>query len=630
MRKVRGGVLAVAQADAPALTAGKAGRAWRGFFQRFGNWIWLSPICWPIRIFTRSMDSLRHGLSNLGLSFGTAGVIVGLIALATLSVLAAGTYYGGTKVVRIIRVNRFLAQARLEYSKGEFAKAGKLLALLLQTDQNNLAAHTLLADMLTKARSPQALIHRKRITEIAPEDASKKIELADAAIMFAQFPLAGQALDGIPEGKRQTPEYLRLRAACEMASGRPAVAEENLRSLLRLKPDDSATLLRLGVLELQRTKDPAAAAATRAKIAELLDRPEVALDTARALTMSYTAAGERDNALRTARVAAAHPQARIADQLALLNTLLVAAPTQTEPVLADLKERLAGNSAEIFEICRWMLGTGRYAEADAWLMSLPPAVRDVPQLLVIRGDACVAMKQWERLEAVTLTNDAWGEVEYMRLAFSARAAREMGQPAISRTRWVNAVRAAGENLPQLHQLQQIANAWSWTDERTDVDWVLVNAEPKSATNLLRSLYAYYRDKLDSVGLRRVFEKLVELHPEDRVARRNLAMLYLASRSLLPRAHELAARAYLEKPDDLEAFVAYAFSVYLRGETGEAIALMEARMEAVKSSPYACGYYGLMLAGTSRRGEARPFLDEGLKSKLLPEESNAIRVELARL
>ena len=202
-------------------------------------------------------------------------------------------------------------------------------------------------------------------------------------------------------------------------------------------------------------------------------------------------------------------------------------------------------------------------------------------------------------------------------------------PGIARTRWLNALRAAGDSVPVLRALIRATGSWPWRDEQAEAEWALLRAEPAQTATMLPPLYEHYRGKRDAVGLRRVFEKVVELRPADLPAKRNLSMLYLICRVQLPRAHELALEVHGAEPENLDSLIAFVLSLHVRGETLEALRLLEARKGEVEANPYYSAYYGLLLANAGRLDEARPHLTRGLTSQLLPEETSLLRAELER-
>lgn len=588
-------------------------------------------VAWPFVAWRGLLQACHNRLVKAGLRNATARFLVLTVAtLVVLSGLAAGAWF--TKgLVAEQRIRSLMATGRSEEAAGKVENAANAYMLVLRSRPNHLEANERMADLSLRARAAQPAVRfRQRLVEIEPENLRRKLRLAEVALAFNQRATADEALNAVPANLRNDVDYLRLRATLDAAAGRGAEVESSLRTLLTLKPDDAPAAMRLAAMQLVRSKDPTEQAKLRTQIEGFLQNKEVGLEAARVLSASYQQAGDGNAALRAARVAAEHPEARVSDGIALINILQSVAPALVDPALATLKEKAAANPQDAFEVTRWILSRGRYNESDEWLMSLKPEVREAPVLLVARADTAMAQKQWERLEALTSGNDSWGEMETQRLAFSARAARERGQAQVGRTRWAAALRQAGESVPQLRQLRQIANVWGWPDERADVEWQLLRLDPAASGELLSRLYEYYRDRLDTPGLRRVFEKIVELNPDDLRATRNLALLYLIGRIQVPKALELSLRAHTRNPADLDGLVTYAYALHVKGETDEALALLDPDAKAIANHAYLGGYYGLILASRGRNAEAKPLLLEALSSKLLPEETAALKAELDKM
>lgn len=621
---------AAAPAEGAPITPLPAQRQ-RGFFESIRRSLPGRIVAWPFVAWRAFLQLCHNRLVKAGLRNATARFLV--LTFATIVVLGglAGGGWIAKGLVAEQRIRSLMSSARAEEAAGRIENAAAGYALVLRSRPNNIEANERMADLSLKVRAgAPAISYRKRLAEIEPNSLKRKLRWVEVALAFNQRSVAEEALNAVPQSQRKDVEYLRLRATFEAAAGRTAEVEDSLRALLAIKPDDAPSAMRLAALQLLRSRDPAEQAKLRAQLEPFLENKEIGLETARVLAGSYQKAGDANAALRAARIAAEHPESRVSDGLTLVNILQTVAPTMVDPALAAVKERASANPQDAFEVTRWILSRGRYTESDEWLMSLKPEVREAPVLLVARADTAMAQKQWERLEALTGGNDNWGEMEVQRIAFSARAARERGQGQVGRTRWAAALRQAGDSLPLLRQLRVIANTWNWPDERADVEWQLLRVDVASGNELLGRLYEYYRDRLDTPGLRRVFEKIVELNPDDLRATRNLALLYLIGRIQVPRAHELALSAHTRAPADLDSLVCYAYALHVKGDTDEALTLLEHDAKAIKAHAYLGGYYGLILVAKGRVAEAKPLLQEALGSKLLPEESAAIKAELDRL
>ena len=572
---------------------------------------------------------LRRGLMRVGFPGRLARRVVSVSFQVVLLAMVVAAFLGGRAAYAEWRARRFYQSATAAAQRGDLPQSAFALYLLLRSRPDDLAAHRLMAEVADRAKSPQAIFHRRRVAELDPADAAAKIAWVDAALRFNQLASAGQALDAVPPGERDRADYLRGRAHYDLLAGRLGEAETSFAKLVAQDPQNHSAALSLAVLQLQRSRDPAARLAARNAIQRMVEEPECRLDAARALTVASLQDGDREQALRVSRIAATDAQATIADRLLHLGVILVAAPPQLEDQLAQVKARAATKPVEIFELCRWLLAHGRAAEGESWLSTLPEEVRLAPPVQMVRADGYIAAARWMDLETLTVAGDSWGQFEAYRLAYSARASRERGDAGIAHTRWLTALRAAGDSVPVLRALIQTTGSWSWPDEQVEAEWALLRAEPAQTATMLPRLYDHYRGRRDAVGLRRVFEKIIELRPGDLAAKRNLAMLYLIGRIQLPHAHELAAEVHAAEPENLDSLIAFALSLHLRGETAEALRLLEGRNAGAAANPYFSAYYGLMLASIGRRDEARPLLECGLTSQLLPEETSLLRAELER-
>ncbi len=573
---------------------------------------------------------LRGLLIRIGLRRRTAWAIDLALRLTLLAALCYGSWRGGRWAWREWSARQLFASAVAAEARGDLPSAAFALRSVLAVRPGHVPAHEMVARVAQGLRDPQAVTHRRILAELDPRNPRRQIDLAEAALAVGQFTPATAALDLVPEAARGDAAYHRLRAEAEIAAGRFDDAERSARAALALVPDDPRAGLQLAVLLLLGpSADEAARADARARLTRLAEADLPSIQAARVLAATSARGGDRDAALRWARVAAAHPHALIGDQILLLNMSLIAAPMQADAVLGTVKARAARDPADALAVCRWLLTQERAGEAGEWIGRLPETIRALPPILMAQGDAMLVNGLWPRLEALAISRETWGEYEPARLAFAARSAREQGRLEVARGRWSAALRAAGGAARPLQGLVQIAGAWKWTDEQAEARWALLVAlPPDEARAQLMLLFAHYRDRLDAAGLRRTFEKIVELRPDDTLARRSLTLLYLLGGMQVARAREMSLDLYTSDPVNLDNLLAYAWSQHAQGRTDEALALLDGRpREDFAGNAYAAGYYGMMMVSAGRRAEAAPLIEAALKGRLLPEETALLRAAL---
>ena len=115
----------------------------------------------------------------------------------------------------------------------------------------------------------------------------------------------------------------------------------------------------------------------------------------------------------------------------------------------------------------------------------------------------------------------------------------------------------------------MAASWTWKEETERVLWYAAEKFPNQDWPLL-ALQHLYTGERDTVGLRRVFQTFVERNPKDAYARNNFAMVSLLIGADLAKAEEYAAELHAAEPKNADFASTYAFSLYLKGQTQEAL------------------------------------------------------------
>src|SRR5450432_4235066 len=111
---------------------------------------------------------LRRGLIRLGLPRRLARRVVGGMFRLLLVALAVAALVGGRAAFAEWRARRFFQTASAAAQRGDLPESAFALYLLLGSRPDDLPAHRLMAEVAERAKSPQAIYHRRRVVELAP------------------------------------------------------------------------------------------------------------------------------------------------------------------------------------------------------------------------------------------------------------------------------------------------------------------------------------------------------------------------------------------------------------------------------------------------------------------------------
>ena len=131
----------------------------------------------------------------------------------------------------------------------------------------------------------------------------------------------------------------------------------------------------------------------------------------------------------------------------------------------------------------------------------------------------------------------------------------------------------------------------------------------------------------SWALRRyaVATRMFEINPKDPIAMNNVVSLSLLLHTDAERILPLADQLFSTNPKHPGIVSTYAYSLHIRGKTGEGIALMRSLDEKVLSDPTVAAYFAAMLAESAKPEETEKYIELAQAGKLLPEEMELVNV-----
>lgn len=540
-----------------------------------------------------------------------------LIIFAVLLALLAGGVFGVRPIYRKWMLEREMRHARDAFNQGDVKTGILWLRKALGRDSDHIDGVKLMGELAEQMRSPSAVYWRQRLVELQPTESANRLLLSRVAMANSQMEVARRALESVPEKDRALPEYLKLMGALSMSFGNFEEAESHYLKAQELQPGNPVSALNLAIVRLQR-RDTSVAAAARQTLEALRTNGLVGHDALRHLTLDAMRRTNWSRAVILATELAGDTNAVLTDRLLELDVLKSAGSPQLGTALARFQRDAIASPGATFELGRWMLASVPHrGEVIQWLEQLPDSLRtNVPVAMVV-ADGYLAVTNWARLSA-TIEKQQWGEFEFMRSAFAARALREQGMAAGFRTQWGQALKATEGRLERLVPLQRLMAAWNWTSELEETLWVIVGKYPseKGAVGALATI-------LSATGNTRSLMALMaqesKSDPKSLEFRNNLAATALLLDAQEHRPHDLAKDVYTAQPENAAYASTYAFSLYLQKKHPEARQVLEKLKPADLEQPGVAGYYALVLAAAGEVDRAKRFASISLKTRLLPEE-----------
>lgn len=553
---------------------------------------------------------------NFWRKLGLQAAVVALV----LTLVCFGIY----KAYGSWRKSGLLKDARAHFAKGDYPSALLSAKWVIEADPLHQEANLLAADIADRAGQPDAVAWRRRVVQLNPGAAEPALAWARTAVKFGQFEAAQAALDAVPEAARAKANYQQLAGGVAAGSGRPQDAGKFYAEAFRLDPANEMHVYNHANWMLQTEKDADRRKVAEAMLEKLTNSATVGTHAHRGL---LNAAAERRlwaRALAHSLALTQQPGASPADWALHLQAL---AALKDPRLTADLAraQAAANQPLLVVVILHWMETHGRAEEAISWAASLKPELTGDANVAVTLAECLDSAKKWEGLKAHTATGN-WKDKEYLRLAYSSRAYRELGDLGNANTRWTAAALAV-RNPESASQLVLRLGQWGWKAEASELLWKM--ADNSSSTWALGALNRLYQSELNTGGLLRVATALVKADPTNDAARNNVASLSLLLNKDVPQSTALAAELYAKHPKRVVIAATHAFALLKADRAAEALKVMEAFKPEELRIPGIAATYGLLLR-TAGRKEAAEYLAIADKAPLLPEERALVKQSLSAL
>ena len=437
-------------------------------------------------------------------------------------------------------------------------------------------------------------------------------------------------LDDLSASAANLPDYHILSAELDLSLHRLAEAETEFEAACRLEPTNRLFQLNLAVIRLASTNNPAADD-SRAVLRQFSSDAKLGPVALRSLIADRLMNDDAHGALDYSTQLLANAQATLNDRLQQTRHPQAAEKSRSDPRLKGLQEAAATNATMVAQIASWMEVNGFRAEASEWLKTLPGTIQTQTPVRLALVDCYLATTNWIELRNFTAGGD-WGQVDYLRLAFSSYAWSKLGESLMADGNWRSAVNAAGDRLGALNALSELAGRWNMSSKQEDLLWRILKRFPDATWARLEleqrypvSLQSRYFASGNTKGLYRFYCDILSRAPQNLEIKNNAAAIALLLKTNLAKAFQWATEAYARSPTNADVVSTYAYALHLQGRNQEGLAAMQRLTPSQLEQHSVALYYGILLSATGKAKEATPYFQVvRTNGHLLPEEMKLLQ------
>ncbi len=535
---------------------------------------------------------------------------------ATVLILLALFTVGFGKAYPPLRNEHLLRMAKVFLKNSQIRPATLSLQQVLVSDPRNIDAVLMMADLSEATSSPQTLVWRKRVVSLAPESFRYRVDWIKAALKMGEVALAAEGLATIDEAGRRTAVFHHLAASIAVAWSHIQEAEQHASQALKLEPDNDGYKFNLALIWMQAA-DEARHQKGREMMLALSDHSEFRYRALRAMITEATEQKHWEDALQHSWSLQSEPQSTFEDRISHLELLDRLQDPKFAEFLGSVQTLVEKNPDATLSTAMWMINHGRAKDALEWVSALPGAMLVLPPLRMAEAEAHAALNDWKGLETFLNLAD-WKGYEFLRQAYFARMAKAAGQEEGFAERWDSAIHNAGGNTRRLSLLNRLARQWGWAKQSDDLLWD-VAAGGFNNRWALEALYQKFEEAGDTRSLYQVIMRMLEIKPNDMVARNNFALLSMLLNVRVEQAHEICRELYKADSKNPIILSTYAYSLMLQGKTQAAVNVFKSLPEERLTEPSVAAYYGVILAANGDKERAKKYVALAGKASLLPEE-----------
>lgn len=546
-----------------------------------------------------------------------------------LAALAGGFALGlavlslGPRLINHWRESHSLQEAALQLQKDDLAGATASAHSALDASPNSVAAYRILAEASERQNKPETVTWRAQIARLQPQDVDSQLNLASAGLRFGQLEIARKALESVLPAARDLAAYNVVAGWLARAQGDEAGVERHFAAAVEKEPQNDLYQFNLASLRIKspdlQKSDPA-----RATLERLKGTTAYRAGSLRALLSDAVQRNDLGTADRFAQELQMSAEVTFADYLLCLDFYRRLDQKKFAALLEKVKPVAARNAEDLALLLRWMNEHEMSGEVLRWSDKLKAEETATPPAAIEIAEALIAQKNWSRLRRWT-RGGAWGDAEYLRLAYQAFAARQLRQTAADAeftSLWQSAVRAAAEKTEREIRLARLASRGNLPTEAEQL-WLRVAHNPLSRREALDALFEIYRANNDLPNLFLTAQRLHEMSPNEAIVAAEYARLSLILERNISEGQRIAKEAYTQAPDEPLCALSYALSLFSQGRTADGIEVLKKVPAERLQEPHHAVYAAVLLLDEGKMEEARPFLEAAKAGPIFPEEKTLL-------
>lgn len=515
---------------------------------------------------------------------------------------------------------RAVERAREFYAKREFKHALLDARTALDLNFRNVAAIRIIVESLEAMGAPEAIEWRKRLAAISPGDAENVLALAKAALKAGDIATAERTLAGLKPEDRNSAPYHAVAATLALWKRDMENAEIHWAMASKLDPKEASHRFNLAAVQM-RSPSPGVRADALEFLKDMSARPGTRLATLQAMLGDALAHGDRERAKDLANEMASDPGATFSTKLRRLTTLRAIQDPDATALLPQLKEEALSKPGDLYQLLAWMNWQNLSWLVLEWLPGLPADAATRPPVCVAIVEAYARSLDWEKLRE-TIEPASWGELDFLRGAYLARALDHLDDPAGASQAWKAALAAAEKSGETLERLAIMSLGWRWPQRAEEALWKL-STHDRCPRWALDFLWGEARKRGDAAQLFAISRQFVKADPRSIVARNDFICLSLLTRNTERDTHDLAAALYTEAPGNAYVASTYGLSLFQQGRVQEAVAVMRTLKPEQLRAPGIALYHGIFLIAAKQADEAKEYIEIGTKRPLLPAEKTML-------
>jgi predicted Zn-dependent protease len=550
-------------------------------------------------------------------------MLIGGVAAVVLSAAAGMWFYSWWRDRTAISMARqWLAAGRLDHAATAVEEA-------LAAAPERPEAWAVAADVASRAgKKAEAVTYARHAAMLDPASRQRALIWAADAVLANLPDEAAKALATIPAAELENSAYGQ-RIAGELArrKGDLASARAHFESACRLEGPLAIDEVPLGIV-LVNGSDPAERQRGLKLLEKWSDDREWGMPALRSLLADALQRDDRAAMLKWADALRIRPDCSVADMPNCLLALSKTGEADFAKEIASLEKSYATTTPDAAAVfIGWLNRIGRTTEALQWAQTLPRAAARRPPMAVAVAETLRLSGKWTELDTWTRDGD-WknGNLEFLRWLYALEAARKLGQTSRADEFWHTL-----QNHSQFNSVHALFAAdtlytWGWRDDALALLWLAAD-QRGVAVQALGTLARHYQLQRDAEGQYRVFRRLYTLRPQDPDIGNNFALFAAVTGNEEGLAERIVRANHDRFPDNLNYLATYALVLHVQNRDAEALMLIKPAVSGWKKSTALAFAYGLALAGSDQKAEARAVLSTIDPASLTIQEADLVKAAL---